>query len=287
MKGPRTPRSFVFHAHAFAISGMIKYPYHEPIPTQAMVTLPTIGGHAEALVENFSFHNMVSFKKAYTQVIGRSNDAGDICYTTTSVTIEGLNIMDMFTADLITTRIGSTYNLHDIDDPNDDTADVLVLGSNFDGVRIGGSKTKIELDQKTFSDYPQYETLKDKYNKDSDFRQKVNNEFYCNPMPPNVPEPVKTRYKWADRLKLKERLPDNGPVLCTLVKNIEGDTVDGHVFGNIIDLPNFGTIYLADLYIEKFSKRLEMVRIDLAPPFSGTICDGGGSNGSGYPPSGT
>jgi hypothetical protein len=287
MKPPNTPRAFVFNAHAFAISGMIRYPFHQPIPTQAMVTLPTIGGHAESLVEDFSFHNMVSFKRAYTQVVGRSNDVGDICYTTTSVTIEGLNILDMFTADVITTRIACTYNLHDMEDPTDDTAEILLLGSNFDGVRIGGAKATIRLDHKLFSDYPDYQKFKKDYDSDGKFRDRIKSQFNWiapSALPPDIPESVKKRYKWAKRFD--KALPDNGPVLCTLVKEIKGDSVDGHIFGNVIDVPNFGTIYLADVYMGKFARRLEMLRIDLAQPLSGTICDGGEGGGSGYPPSG-
>lgn len=290
MKTPRTPRTFLYHAHAFAISGMMRYPFHAPIPTQAMVTLPTIGGHAEALVENFSFHDIVSFKKAYTQVVGNCNSDGDICYTTTSVTIEGLNVMDMFTADLITTRIGCTYNLHDLHDPSDDTADIIPLGSNFDGVRIGGGEAKITLDHKLFSKYPDYRNFKEDYDANKDgLRDQVQKQFNWvtpDPMPPDTPEVVQLRYKWATRFE--DSIPDGGPVLCTLVKKIEGDAIDPrHVFGNVIELPNFGTIYLADYYMEKFGRRLEMLRIELAPPFVGTICDGGGGNGGGYPPLGT
>ncbi len=285
---PKTPRTFVFNADAFAISGMIQYPYHEPIPTQAMVTLPTIGGHAESLVENFSFHDMVSFKRAYTQVVGRANNDESVCHTTTSVTIEGLNILDMFTADLITTRIGCTYDLHNLEDPSDDTAEITVLGSDFHGVRIGGAEATISLDHKLFSKYTDYQNFKKDYDSDVKFRDRIRKQFNWiapDPLPPDIPELLKKRYKWAERFAKK--LPKNGPVLCTLANKIEGDAVDGHVFGNVINLPNFGTIYLADFYMEKFARRLEMLRIELAPPFSGTICDGGGGGGSGYPPSGT
>ena len=58
-----------------------------------------------------------------------------------------------------------------------------------------------------------------------------------------VPDCVLTRYKWAERLNKK--LPEHGHILCTLVDEIEGDNLNGRVFGNVIVLPDFGTIFSA------------------------------------------
>ena len=107
MKRFKTPRAFLYHAHGFAISGMITKPFQDFIPTQAMATLPTTGGLAEATNEDYRYKDIVSFKSAETVITGIS-PKDNVYETDMKVTIEGLNIRDRFTAD----KSGHSYPLH-------------------------------------------------------------------------------------------------------------------------------------------------------------------------------
>jgi hypothetical protein len=283
MKPPKTPRTFVYHAHGFAVSGMIKSPYRKLIPTQAMATLPTSGGHAEVTVPGFSHEDIVSFDGAHTLITGLQT--GDNVYETDmKVTIKGLNIMDRFTATEVVTHIHCKHTLGAFGKEKQDRSEILPTESRFAGVRINGKPVEIILDHDFFKQYAHYNHFRSAYGK-GPFRQKVKKQFHWVAPKTNqvIPDTVQTRYKWAERLA--DKLPENGNILCTLVKEIKGD-LDGQVFGNMIVLPDFGTIYLADYFMEKHGRRLEMVRVKVDKPFKGTICDGGQGGGNGYPPSG-
>jgi hypothetical protein len=285
MKSQKTPRAFLYHAHGFAISGIITSPYQEHIPTQAMATLATTGGTARSVQDRFEFKDVVSFDRAETVITGVSPKS-NVYVTDMKVTIDGLNILDRFTAKKVVTHIQCTHSLGEFGKENKDRSEIVPLDADITGVEIDGKPVNITLDKKFFQKYSNYARLRKDYK--GSFRKVVQHKFHWVPdgkPKQTVPDCVQTRYKWAERLKNK--LPEHGHILCTLVDKVEGDNLDGRVFGNIIVLPDFGTIYLGDYFIEKHGTRLEMVRVELDGPVTGTVCDGGGSNGSGYPPSGT
>ena len=284
MKRFKTPRAFLYHAHGFAISGMITKPYQAMIPTQAMATLPTTGGFAEATSPPYTFKDIVSFKGAKTVITGMS-PKDNVYETDMKVTIEGLNILGRFTADKVVTHIKCTHTLGEFKKENKDRSEIVPIDAEITGVKIDGHPVNITLDKQFFHQFSNYARLREAYKK-SGFRKHVQQKFNWVPEKPKakVPDCVQTRYKWAERLKNK--LPEHGHILCTLVDKVEGDNLDGRVFGNIIVLPDFGTIYLGDYFIDRRSTRLEMVRVELDGPVKGMVCDGGEGGGSGYPPSG-
>jgi hypothetical protein len=282
---PKTPRAFLYHAHGFAISGMITKPYQDFIPTQAMATLPTTGGLAEVTAPRFAYKDIVSFDGAKTVITGTSPKP-NVYVTDMKVTIDGLNILDRFTAKKVVTHIQCTHTLGEFGKENKDRSEIIPLDADITGVEIDGNPVNITLDKKFFQKYSNYSRLRKDYK--GSFRKTVQHKFHWVPdgkPKQTVPDCVQTRYKWAERLKNK--LPEHGHILCTLVDKVEGDNLDGRVFGNIIVLPDFGTIYLGDYFIDRHSTRLEMVRVELDGPVKGMIVDGGNGNGSGFPPSGT
>lgn len=285
MKSPKTLRTFLYHAHGFAISGVIFRPKEEHIPTQGMATLATTGGSAKAPVNQpFAYENIVSFKRSDTVITGTSPKK-NVYETDMKVTIEGLNIMDRFTADKVVTHIRCIHTLGDFGKENKDRSEIIPLESDISGVKVNGEHVDVSLkNKKFFSDYSNYARLRKAYGKSS-FRDEVQQRFHwINKPKRKVPPPVETRYKWAERLKKK--LPEHGHILCTLVDDIQSPSLGDYIFGNMIVLPDFGTIYLGDYIVDKHGTRLEMVRVEIAKPFYGTIVDGGGNNGTGYPPFG-
>jgi hypothetical protein len=285
MKRFKTPRAFLYHAHGFAISGMITKPYQELIPTEAMATLPTTGGLAKATKEDYRYKDIVSFKSAETVITGIS-PKDNVYETDMKVTINGLNIRDRFTADRVVTHIRCIHTLGDFGKENKDRSEIIPVDSDISGVKIDGKPVNVTLDKNFFHEFSNYARLREAYKK-GPFRKHVQQKFHWVPEKPKakVPDCVLTRYKWAERLNKK--LPEHGHILCTLVDKVEGDNLDGRVFGNVIVLPDFGTIYLGDYFIDRHSTRLEMVRVELDGPVKGRVVDGGNGGGSGYPPSGT
>ena len=282
-------RTFLYRVHGVALGGVITYPFHEVIESQASVALPAAGGHAQSCVENFSYRNLISFRKAHTQVTGGLDPVTGAHKSVVTVRIEGLNIENMFTAESITCRIASKHTLVDPDNSEQkklglkaDESEIVALGSEFVGVRIGGAEAKITLDHGLFSEFPNYRKLCKDYEVHSDVRDAFR-PYLFRDLKGDVPQPLQARYKWA-REKFAKKLPENGPVLCSLVSSIDSDHLKDRIFGNAIVLPNFGTLYLADFYIEEHWRRLEMFRVEFASPPGGGGSGGGGGGGGGYPP---
>jgi hypothetical protein len=133
--------AFAFRASAAALGGFFTRPVHEPLPVQAASVLPSVGGYGTARAEHFRFHELVSFKAAYTQVIGTeySEDGRRERSTLALAVVEGLNVLDMVTADRVVGRLVSETDL---------TAKAageltwLPLGSYFVNLRIGGRRVE-------------------------------------------------------------------------------------------------------------------------------------------------
>jgi len=136
--------TFGFRASASALGGMFTRPFHEPLQVQAATNLPSVGGYGSARVENFRFHELVSIKAGYTQVIGvEYEDDGRRERSTLALSVvEGLNVLDMVTADRVVGRLVSETPLP-ADKDKQAAVDAqeltwLPAGSYFENLRIGG-----------------------------------------------------------------------------------------------------------------------------------------------------
>jgi hypothetical protein len=131
--------SFAFRASAAALGGFFTRPLQEPLKVQAASVLPSVGGYDSARVENFRFHELISFKAAYTQVIGvEYNDDGHRERSTLALAVvEGLNVLDMVTADRVVGRLVSETPL-----PAAEAHELtwLPAGSYFVNLRIAGTR---------------------------------------------------------------------------------------------------------------------------------------------------
>jgi hypothetical protein len=139
--------SFGFLASAAALGGFFTRPFKEPVPVQAASMLPSVGGYGSARVENYRFHELISFKAAYTVVIGNEyeKDGRRERSTLALAVVEGLNVLDMVTADRVVGRLVSETPLPM--DKSDKAAQAaadaqeltwLPAGSYFVNLRIGG-----------------------------------------------------------------------------------------------------------------------------------------------------
>ena len=241
------PVGFHYHADAFALSGEFVRPLKGQIEVQAGTSLPFVGGHGHASAEAFNFGEFVSFKKAYSHVSGsRNGDAGNHTTQTTSV-LEGLNVLDVVTADRIVMRLSVDH------DPKKREGHIITLGSKFENLRIAGCPVEIELDHDLF--------LSKK----------------------TIAELTKHVATWKKNGRMA-KVGDDGVVLCSLAKSIKVDcpgiTVDGHE----ITVEQFGKIYVAEVYSWKGTKSVCMLRFELGSPVEGTmVAAGGKANGTPFP----
>ena len=136
---PPNQKTHFFHAQAIGLGGRITRPFEEIVDAQAATALPIDGGRGLARIENFRFRETISFKAAYSQVIG-SQSKNDGSYGTLAMTtIEELNILEVVTAKKIVSRI----SVHHAPDAKEPTA--VAIGSRFEGLRIAGCKLEVDL----------------------------------------------------------------------------------------------------------------------------------------------
>lgn len=267
-------RTFLYHAHGVALGGVIRRPFEYVLESQAATSLPISGGYGSSRVSNFKFRELISFKEAYTQVSG-SQSAKDGSYNTlVTTTVEGLNIADMITADRIVARISTQHG------EGDEETRVLPVGSEFVGLRVAGHSVDVELDTALFAECDTLAKFKRRYQAETEFAKTMRARFLWDDVDKNAPEILKQRYKWQTN---SEALPESKGILpCSLVKAIHCDCPETKMYGNTLVIPQFGIVYLAELYMEQSSRRLTMMRLEMGSPMEGTLTISGGE-GNGLP----
>ena len=247
-------RTFLYHAHATALTGEITLPFHEPIQVQAPSAIPVTGGYCKTRSENFNYRDMISFRAATSITTGSLSEPDDAWSTLMTADIEGLNLLNVVTADRVVARLASKHPRRG-GEPS-----IIPLGSSFQNLRIAGCEVTVELDDERFSRCQRYGELRNAINEDLEFRQQLSHE-----------EDLSTR-------------APNGSLLGTLVKKI-GDCPGVEIKANSIRIPQFGTVYLAEFLISPYSRTITMIRCVLGSTPKGHATIGSGSgNGEPYPP---
>jgi hypothetical protein len=245
---------FHFHAEGHALSGEFRHPTWSLIETQASASLPTIGGHSRSEVQNFHYLDYVTFKRAHTHILGkrRVGDRADEYVTHASTVIEGLNILGVVTADLVVCRLSS---LHRVGDPE---GHITADDSRFEGLRIKGQDVRVILRHKVLEDHPTTEALLTK----------------------GIAGDKKSG-KIAD-IDSKRQV-----AVCSLVEKIETKLPGVDTKRHLIEVKDFGKIFLAELFIEYGTRTLTMLRLELGSPHVGTLTVAESrTNGQPVPPSG-
>ena len=268
--------TFIYHAHGTALGGAIRRPFTQAIETQAATSLPFSGGYGSARASNFKLHELISFREAYTQVTGSRNAQDGSHNTMVSTTIEGLNIDHMITADRIVARLATKHT------PGDAETRVFPSGTHFVNLRIAGRPVNPELDINLFCELDTAQAFKDRYQSDAGFKKEMRSRFAWNELDKTAPDFLRRRYKWQTDTKL---LPESkGIVPCSLAASIQHNAPELRVFGNVIIVPGFGVIHLAEYHVKESARSLTMLRLELGSPFEAdiTVC-GVDGNGTSYP----
>jgi hypothetical protein len=239
---------FHFHAEGHAFSGEFRHPAWCPIPAQASASLPTIGGHASAIVENFRFQDFVSFRSAHTHISGkRRRDETFATHATT--TIHGLNILGVVTADLIVSRLTSIHS------PREREGHIIAEDSRFEGLRIKGEEVRVILRHDLLVKCRTFEDL--------------------------------TKGIASDAKSGRMAVTKDGVAVCSLVEKIETKLKGVDAKRHLIEVPNFGKIFLAEIFAESGTRTLTMLRLELGSPHVAEITAAETrTNGQPVPPGG-
>jgi len=220
---------FHFHAEGHALSGEFRHPLWSLIPAQASASLPTIGGHAAAQVENFHHQDFVCFKSAHTHISGKRR-RNETFVTHASTVVKGLNILGMVTADRIVCRFTSIHS------PKEPEGHIIAEDSRFEGLKINGEDVKVILRHdllvkcKTFSD---------------------------------LTKGIAGDKKSGKIVTLDE---DRQVAICSLVEKIETKLKGVDAKHHLIEVQNFGKIFLAEIFADPGTRTLTMLRLELGSP---------------------
>ncbi len=268
----KVKRVHYYHADATAVGGIIEAPIIRTIPAQAPLSLPPVGGHDEAVVENYRLDGILSFKRAYTRVAGGKSQKNGGATTVVTSVVEDLNIQEIITADRVVAHIMGEHPAEGYEPK------VTFVGTRFDNLRIGGYPIDVVLDLDLCS-WGDPETYPDKPTiENADFLKKVSAHYGrmndSKSLPAwmkerAIPDWVKERHQW-DNSKISKM----GMVPCSLVKEVRGE-FPGKVFGHTLEIGEFGKVYLAELLVDRNSYRLIMMRLEF-----GCSTEGKGSIGS-------
>jgi hypothetical protein len=240
-----------YRANGMGIGGFLSRPTNVILEAQASCSLPIVGGHAKSRVDNFRFEPILSFHTAYTATSGSFDEMHKthLCYA--SSIVEGLNIADIVTADRVVSRMTCSSPA------NDDDAEFSfgIIGSHIENLRIAGFPVEVKLAHELLLKYASYSLLEMAIKRD-------------NPA------------HWLPSSVLKI----NDGYWCSAIGHLsflEGAKPEGlKVLGTVIVIPDFGILRLAEMLIERSSRQLTMLQVELGSPIKGrfVVCsvDAGG-----------
>jgi hypothetical protein len=232
-----TEREHFYHAEASAVVGELRLPLVQEIKPQLYAKLPERGGYLSQRNKDYHLEEVISFRSAYTQVAGnRDLKPGHGWSTLATVAIEDLNVLDVVTADRVVGQLSTEHPLVGY------VPKLTFLGTRFENLRIAGHPVKLDLDphllgEKLENDAP--------YGSHPGFLERLASQLERIGANSDLPGEVSERYN-----RLPSTAEATESIECSLVNQAEG-SFPGRCFGHVIEVPDFGRIYLATLRVEQ------------------------------------
>lgn len=283
-------KAFYFQSHANSLGGFIEKPIPKYIPPQASSSLPSVGGLATSRLGAFNHEEILHCTSSYARVEGSETtiEGGDIdedggWSVKTTAVLENLNILEVVTADRVISQISVDY-------PKDGSLPRISLaGSQFVNLQIGGfharpsfhlgllrpefgidaSQSQLTWENFRETGRTQAETLIRSVGITGDADRKA---FAW----------IEERFQW-----MREDLTPTGDqwALCSLVDSVD-QTIPGRTFGHVVEIPDFGRIFLAEVTVSLSSVELTMIRAELGCAVTAQLSAGTtGVSGHTVPPS--
>lgn len=262
-------RTHTYHSEATVLEGHLRLPLEQEIKPKAAVKLPEQGGYLSQRAENYRLESVISFRSAYTQVAGnRDVKPGHGWATLTTSVVEGLNVLDVVTADRVVGQIATQHPLVGY------VPTVSFLGTRFENLRIAGHPVELEMDLDVLGAKPENDAA---YTTDSGLLARVTSLYDRIRGHQDLPADLGERYN-----RLASTLGSPEEVECSLVNRATGG-LPGLCFGHVITIPNFGKIILAKLTAkhedfkaetgipERTTLHLTMIELELGCAIAGSV----------------
>ncbi|MGA2352459.1 MAG: hypothetical protein ABSF70_18640 [Terracidiphilus sp.] len=273
-------RKHTFNAEAMVLSGKLELPVSQPIEPQTHSKLDPAGGYFTQRSDGYRLESIISYSAAYSHVAGvKSKKPGEGHTTLTTTVLEGLNVLEVVTADRV---VGQTITDHPLEGY---LPSISFLGTRFDNLRIAGFPVQLEFDYDIFGQRP-IDDLP--YASNPGVVSRVSRQYDRILQNKNLSTAVKSYYN-----QLSSTLGAPEKIECSLVNRVAG-LFPGTVSGNVITIPGFGVITLAKLTVrhedpigdtkvhKKTTFNLTMIDLKLGCAAEGNVPVGDGtSNGTG------
>jgi hypothetical protein len=266
----------IYYAEANVLSADLKQPLEEKIPPRVQVTLPASGRYRFKKGNSFRFEGIISYHSAYSQVAGHPSSKSDGFATLATAVVEGLNVLDVVTADRVVAQISTVHPPFG----SGQVPSVTFLGTRFENLRIGGHKIKVTRKLDILGAKPAGDKS---YFEDPGVQARVSLQYDKVATAEGHPELAAAAYP-----KGRAGVIGSNELQCSLVDSVEGEPEEakpgeeapkvsygGTSFGHVIDVPHFGKIFLAELNVtrepskdlkleaDKYRFRLTMIRLDM------------------------
>lgn len=268
---------YFYKAYAFGFGGVLSRPYYRTIESQGSVVLSPTGGQGRQRLDKIRINNIVSAGAVQCDVVGSYDETlqGHACRAT--AVIEDLNIFDVITADRIVARVSSLQG-----DTGEEPA-ISVAGSTFQNLRIAGYPVAADLNIGVFQQYDTFSKVEQAY-QDKKLAEYIPGSKLdaCSPDDHPYLHALHEQYRSQSQ---------SMPRWFSLVRSVQGLGSEISNYGSVIVVPDFGVIHLAELLIERYSRRLNMLRVQLGSPVEGALAftsvEAGTTDiGEGRPPKG-
>jgi hypothetical protein len=251
-------RTHKYNAETMVLSGELVLPVAQKVEPQAHTKLPENGGYFSQRLDGYRLESVVTFRSAYSHTSGsKSKKDGEGWNTLTTTVVEGLNVMEVVTADRV---VGQTITEHPLEGY---IPSISFLGTRFENLRIAGYPVKMEFDYDIFGPRPINDLP---YVKDGGVVSRVGRQYDRILRNKNLPDKLQKHYN-----DLSSKLGSSEEVECSLVNRVAG-LFPGSSFGNVITIPGFGTITLAKLTV-KHEDQHETSKVYRKTTFTLTMID--------------
>jgi len=268
---------YQYYASTIGVSGRITEPFDEIIPVQTPLVLPESGGFATARADHFDFRGIVSFETAEALVSGSFSDKDKAFSLTSTVTITGLNILSVVTADRVVARIASKCPIDPAEAPS-----ITPLGSYYDNLRIAGRRVELDLAIDTFTKFNNAARMRAAYKENQEgFRDKFDKLTLLGRT--DVASRLCKYFPDIARQGARPIEQSQGVIACSVVNEIRDLPYGLQAVGHLVHVPDFGIIRLAEYTVTDSEHSINMLQVDLGCSPSGNaggpVAGGGGWGG--------
>jgi hypothetical protein len=266
-------RVYYYHADAAPIGGHFTKPDEMILESHGSSSLAQGGGHIASRVSGHKLDKPVAFDEAYSEIHGMVSKTGSWKTRVTSV-VEGLNVLGMVKADRVTAVL-------EVEHPKvGHYAKASVVESRFENLSIAGTSINPVLGKKVLTSYKKGAFPDRAIVEDDDYLERAIEQSRKLTEAGDTPDWLKNRMRWVQSKKARK---EKRYVQWSLVDKLQG-AKSGSFFGHVIQVPDFGNIFLSELLAGHNSYRLTMIRIEMGCDNGGTVSVAtGDSNGSGSP----